>query len=308
MRDPTRRNRNQGTAKQGHSKDTTFVVPQGREWWRSYAEGLVDYVHVERFVYGTPIQFLIEPVEAGYVHPCTPDDVVYMLELLPAQAVEGPYPLRGIVMRQAPKKENILNGCWGRFSPSVDLGPVDGAAIFLEAAVPWKTWQVPTKLSLEGQGEARRLDALLERLPGKGKGNRYKMGFAGLRRWVLYHTLIHEIGHWMDYRRMVVWPSERSEIEVSEGIDAYWARPRTERESFAHRFSDEWRDELTRRNRGIPFEQQLSRARLKDERIDPSWFAAPTPEEAEAGPPVGCVLRERREPMFHLYDWHDPKG
>ena len=284
------------------------MVPRGREWWRSYAKGLRDYVVVERFVNGMILRFIIEPVEEGYVHPCTPDDVAYMLELLPVQAVKGPYPLQAVVMRQAPEKESILKGAWGRFCPYVDLGPVTGAVIFLEAAKPYDQMTWGAKLSLESQGEARRMDALLERVPGKGKGRgqSYKFGFAGLRRWVLYHTLIHEVGHWMDYRRLVVWPSERGEIEVSEGIDAYWRRPRTERESFAHRFSDEWRDELSRRHRGIPFAQQLNRARLKDQGVDPSWFAAPSAEEAGAGQPVGRVLRERREPMFHLHDWHNP--
>ncbi len=306
MRDPTRRNRNQGTAKRGYSKDNAFVVPSGREWWRSYAEGLRDYVQVERLIDGRRLQFLIEPVEYGCVHPCTPDDVVYMLELLPAQATAGPYPLQAVIMRQAPKKESLLRGAWGRFCPSVNVGPVDGAVIFLEAAMPHAKWNWARKLSLEDQSEVRRMDALLERVAGTGNGHRYKMGFAGLRRWVLYHTLIHEVGHWMDYRRMVVWPYERGEVELTEAIDAYWRRPRAERESFAHRFSDEWRDELARRDRGIPFAQQLYGPRLKEEGLDPSWFAAPTAEEAEAGEPVGWVLREKRTPMFHHYDWHDP--
>lgn len=283
------------------------MVPRGREWWRSYAKGLRDYVQVHRTINGKPLQFLIEPVETGYVHPCTPDDVVELLELLPIQAVAGPYPLQAVVMRQAPKKESILRGAWGRFCPYVDLGPVAGAVIFLEAAKPYNEISWGAKLDLECQGEVRRMDALLERVPGKGKEHRYKMGFAGLRRWVLYHTLIHEVGHWMDYRRMVVWPSERGEIEESDGIDAYWRRPLAERESFAHRFSDEWRDELSRRHRGIPFEQQLYRARLKEERVEPTWFAAPSADEAGAGPPVGRVLPGRREPMFHLHDWRNPR-
>ena len=305
MRDPTRRNRNQGTAKRGHSKDNEFVVPSGREWWRTYADGLRDFVQVERFVDGRPLLFLVEPVENGYVHPCTPDDVARILEMLPPQATAGPYPLRAIIMRQAPQKESILWGAWGRFSPSVDVGPVEGAVIFLEAAKPQAEWTWPAKLSFENQGEVRRMEALLERVPGKGNIHRYKMGFAGLRRWVLYHTLIHEVGHWMDYRRLVVWPYERGETELVEAIDAYWQRPRIERESFAHRFSDEWRDALARRSWGIPFAQQLYAPRLKEEGLDPSWFAAATPEEAEAGKPVGWVLREERTPMFHLYDWRD---
>ena len=265
--------------------------------------GMRDFVVTERMVDGRSLTFIVEPVSDGNVHPCTPDDVVRVLEVLPAQAVAGPYPLRGIVMRQAPAKESILAGAWGRFCPHVELGPFTGAAIFLEAYKPYKFMEWPAKLSLEGQAEVRRMDALLERDPGKAKGHRYKFGFAGLRRWVLYHTLIHEVGHWMDYRRLVVWPSERGEIDVSEGIDAYWARPRAERESFAHRFSDEWRDELAHRDRGIPFAQQLEPSRLRDEGLDPAWFAAPSAEQAEAGKPVGFVLNERREPMYHLRDW-----
>jgi hypothetical protein len=106
--------------------------------------------------------------------------------------------------------------------------------------------------------------------------------------------LIHEAGHWIDYLANVVVPArENPNVDY---LGAYHERPNSQREAFAHRFSDEWRDELTRR-REIPFPRRFDEDRLRKDGLDPDWFRAPSPEGDEAGPPIGLMFRDRRKPF-----------
>jgi hypothetical protein len=60
----------------------------------------------------------------------------------------------------------------------------------------------------------------------------------------LYRTVLHEIGHWVDWLERVERPSERPDSDYSVLADAYWARPSSEREGFAHSYADRLRKRL----------------------------------------------------------------
>jgi len=75
----------------------------------------------------------------------------------------------------------------------------------------------------------------------------------------LYRTLLHEIGHWVDWLNKVERPSERGG-DFEKLNDAYFQRPKNEREAFAHRYADETRERLVRLGI-IPFERLELRRR-----------------------------------------------
>ena len=122
----------------------------------------------------------------------------------------------------------------------------------------------------------------------------FAMGPLELRRWVLYHTLIHEIGHWVDYLTKVVLPSTGPD-HGQLLWDKYLQRPVQEREAFAHRFSDEWRDELIRLGK-IPFARQICKETMQAEGLDPEWFSPGPDEDDSAGPALDFTLSTRRSP------------
>src|SRR5690348_9853529 len=78
---PTRRNRNLGTAKSGHGQDNRLVIPSNRRDPRPFWSRLGPHATVTRTIWGRPVTFLVEPVRASSVHACTVDDLFQMLEL-----------------------------------------------------------------------------------------------------------------------------------------------------------------------------------------------------------------------------------
>ena len=293
---PTRRNRNIGTENSGYKEQSVYLVPERYNNWRPFYEDLKDYVVVSRRVQGTELRFLIEPTRGEHIHVCTPDDVARMLNLLPGHCIKGPEPLRGVIMRQPTHKQSNLAGVWGRMCYYTEIGPVKGAVMHIDAAVPWWYRSFSRKMSLEAQGEFERSRRLMSEPELHGRSHRFEMGFLNLRRWLLYHTLLHEIGHWMDYRHRVLVPGMDGG-DADQLWERYAQRPVAEREAFAHRFSDEWRDELVHRGE-IPFEHQFDGERLEADGVDPVWFLPPSDEAGEAGPPIGLMFPQRREPMF----------
>ena len=94
---PTRRNRNIGTAKSGHGLANRMVIAEARKDPRRFWEKLRDPVGVET----NGFTILVEPCVPGFVYAVTVDDVVRMLGLLPAEDFGG---LRTVVLRQPTRK------------------------------------------------------------------------------------------------------------------------------------------------------------------------------------------------------------
>ncbi len=74
------------------------------------------------------------------------------------------------------------------------------------------------------------------------------------RHTLLYRTMLHEIGHWVDWKEKVEIPADHGGDWLALS-DAYFARPDSEREAFAHRYADTMAKQLTAAGK-IPFSAQ----------------------------------------------------
>jgi hypothetical protein len=233
---PVRRNRNIGTKKQGRGRNNALQIPWSWHDTKVFWENLKTFDIVERRISSRerPLPFVVEPLRAGCFHACTPDDIAHICSELPQPDAEA---IDFIVLRQPKRKEEILAACWGRAAFFAEIGPFSGAAVILEAqptglVMPWSR-----SLSPDRRKE-------LERLREDGHHvqetrSRYLVHTTSeaVRATQLYRTLLHEIGHLLDYSRCAV------------GWDS---KPAVEKEVFAHSYADSLRRDLLKRG-VIPF-------------------------------------------------------
>lgn len=253
---PTRRNRNIGTPKQGHGQDNRLVIPELMTSSRTWKERLNRHQQIQRVVGGREIIFIVEETSGGCVHACSVDDVRHVLAHIPAADWEG---LDTFVFRQSTRKQRVLNPAWGRLSYDADLGLPGraakrrGPAVFLEAVDCAANLKWSSSLEPDEQAELERLRLdghVIERV---GRRHVFSITPEATRATQLYRTLLHEIGHWVDWLNKVERPSERGG-DFRTLSDAYFQRPKDDREAFAHRYADEARARLQRLG-VIPFQR-----------------------------------------------------
>lgn len=254
---PTRRNRNIGTAKQGHGQNNEMVIPTSWHTDRLAQETIGKFTKVEKKLAGRNLTFFIEENSGGCVHSCSISDVFQIFKNIPFADWAG---LETIVFRQPSKKQRLLNPVWGRMYYFAQIGQkigkhlAEGPAIFLEAMpidskIVWSTSLDPERAEelqrLEGDGH------VLERV---GKKYVIRTSANAIRNTQLFRTVIHEVGHWVDYLQKVERPGDKG-LEPYEILeDRYFSRPKQEREAFAHRYADELAQKL--KELGIiPFDQ-----------------------------------------------------
>src|SRR4051794_35354930 len=107
---PVRRNRNIGTARQGHGQDNRMVIPNvwrdtGAFWGR-----LTRYCVVTRPVHGRLLPFVVETTRPDCTYACTVEDLATMLGKAPGEHVFG---IEGVILRQPKRKEQLLSPVWG---------------------------------------------------------------------------------------------------------------------------------------------------------------------------------------------------
>ena len=263
---PTRRNRNIGTAKQGHGRDNRLVIPQPADAVRTWKEQLGPHRHVSVDVSGKPVDFFIEDNTGGCVHACSVEDVATMLSHVPESDWAG---LSIVVLRQPTRKQRVLAPAWGRLIYFAELGragstPITtGPAVLLEAVNPDAKLEWSTSLQPDMVAELERLRSdghLIERV---GHRHDFSMTRESVRATQLYRTLLHEIGHWTDWLEKVETPCARGG-DFSALSDAYFTRAQGEREAYAHRYADSLRVRLEREG-AIPFAQSVA---AKDKLIE----------------------------------------
>lgn len=172
---PSRRNRNIGTAKQGHGQDNRLVIPARWSDDRIFWEKLRDPVIVERSVNGRDVTILVEPVIEGFTHCCTPDDVLAMLRLLTGVDLGD---LRLIVLRQPKRKEAIMSSVWGRLAYFAELGQLSGPAVYLEAQQIGRVLRRRRSMSVDEERELDRLIADGHRAERVPSGSRIELTLA----------------------------------------------------------------------------------------------------------------------------------
>src|SRR5258708_2646091 len=111
-RNPTRRNRNIGTAAQGHGRSNQFVIPQPR-YDRVYWESLASFELESHVVHGNSLSFIKETLQPGWFHPCSVPDVLCVLQNIPAADLAS---MNCILFRQPTRKQVLMNPAWGRLT------------------------------------------------------------------------------------------------------------------------------------------------------------------------------------------------
>lgn len=276
-RDPTRRNRNIGTAKQSLSQDNRHRIP--RRWRDSTLNWDRGHPHtvVTRHVWGRSMPFLVEHTRQG-LHACTVDDLAKVLNLLPKRHVNNDREIdgiQGIVLRQPTRKEEALGGAWARMGYAVRVNGIVGPVVFIEATqVPFiRHWG--TSLTPPDRRELDRLIAAADDVQQTRRGHDLRFDPAGVRQVQLFHSLPHEVGHWADMYEGVDLPG-LDDFELWQRLwDRDFQRPVDEREEFAHRYAENAIAHL-RKAGAIPFERILDvdalvaeGLRLEDFQSDP---------------------------------------
>lgn len=255
MRNPVRRNRNIGTAKQGHGQDNSLEIPES---WRDssvYYEKLVSPVKVRRSIHGKEIIFLVEPTLSDYQHPCTIDDIQRLSEYLP------PEDLRGIdifVLRQPTRKQAILKSLWGRIAYFYEANNCSGVAVILEAQEIDKPLKWSKSLCPEDQLELRRLEKDGHKVTLLKRHVEIDASIDHCRNTQLFRTIPHEVGHYVQYLKV-------------DNDERYDSIPTSEKESFAHRYADDFRSKLEKVD-GFPFPRIVSEEGIRSDGLQLGWF------------------------------------
>ncbi len=267
---PTKRNRNIGTDKSGHSQNNKLVVPERWADYRIFWERLTNPIFHPFINNGHEINLVVEPTKEGYIHACTPHDVIRVLELLKQEHLEE---IELLVFRQPKKKEEILKPCWGRFVYYADLGGYSGPAVYLEAIQSDCTIKWSKKLNPYQKKELNSLEADGHRIEKVKRGYEINTSIAAVRNTQLFRTLPHEIGHAVDYLYNSLRPSIQSDSEAEdEYITAvYNAKPSLDKEEYAHRYAREFFEKWSKSG-ALPFARIYGKEELEGMGLNPKWF------------------------------------
>lgn len=245
---PTRRNRNIGTAFLGHGQDNRASIPRPRNRQRDWAEQIGTHHIFRQTVSRRELVFIVEDTHGGCTHACSINDICYLLAHVPAFDWHG---LSTFVLRQPTAKQRMLRPAWGRLFYDADMGSLSGESIhrgpaILLDAVNFDARLVWSKsLRPDDQEELKRLLADGHRIISDGRRHVLTVSQESVRATQLYRTLLHEIGHWVDFRKKVTGPADAGGDFVILS-QLYFARRAAEREAFAHRFADATRAHLQR--------------------------------------------------------------
>ena len=267
MRDPRRRNRNIGTAKSGHGSNNRLKIPERWSDLSTYWEKLAAFVAVEKSVNGQSVTFLVEPPRAGYLHHCTIQDVICVLELLPSE--HAAY-IELVVFRQPTVKQNILAPVWGRLGYWSEIGKHEGPGVYLDAQPTDLKLKWGKSLRPDDQAELDRLRKVGFRVAPHSRGYLVHTTPATIRESKLYRTIPHEIGHYVDYvecKRTYDWGDDYERF-----WELYYAKPSRQKEVYAHRYADEFWREMEARQR-LPFSPTYDPEIIRQDHLEPAWFA-----------------------------------
>src|SRR5262245_41091 len=183
-----RRNRNIGTVKQGHGQNNRLVIPQPTRNWTMFWEDLRNAVAVTASLGRTSLTFLVEPPHRGFLHPCTLEDVLSFIDLVPSKDLFG---LRLVLMRQPTRKQRILSCVWGRLLYHAVCGPYRGAAICLEAQCPSEPRHWPLALAPDDRRELERLRSDGHEVVRTRRGHEIRRSPSAIRSTMLFRTVPH---------------------------------------------------------------------------------------------------------------------
>lgn len=274
---PTRRNKNIGTKKQGFSQNNKFVIPDRYKngEWVSFSEDLINPVIIPININDHELALIIEPTYENYTYSCTPQDIIKILSLFPVQHFEET-DLKIIIMRQPKNKDEIVSPVWGRFSYYQSFAQYDGAAITLESMKAGLTLKWSKKLSVFSMKELDMLRNDGHQVEALKRYFLIQTTPESIRNTQLFRTIPHEIGHAYDYYINSMKPSMEAWDRGDEAEDEYISnvfnsKPQLDKEEAANRYAKEFHEKHSMTG-GLPFAQIYDEDALKDMGLDPKWF------------------------------------
>lgn len=233
---PLRRNRKIGVARPSKGRDNRMVVPLGRLFERGY-----DTVHAD--IEGQQITVITERLPDGFMHGVNADEVLSMLNLIPAADRGG---LRMFILKYPTRKELVLDACWGRMQYAVTIDGYEGPAVLLYAS-DLKPFRLNTSLNPRHLRELQRLRDDGHDVREEKRRIIVAPSAASLHTHILYRTLLHEVGHWQHYLQKVERPAAGNEAQCERLWHAFTTIPEHDCEDYADRYAQELRARLTER-------------------------------------------------------------
>jgi hypothetical protein len=252
VKNPTRRNKNIGTSKQGHGQNNKLTIPEPFGIMKSFYERLVDYKKFKKTIKEHEFVFIVEQTREFSKHSCSINDIETIIEQIPSEDYGN---LKFIVLRQPKRKEETISPTWGRLIYSYEFEDEYYPAIILDAVDFSKKFKWTNKLSIDDQKEIERLKQDGHKIENNGRHFVTEYKIENVRNTQLYRTLPHEFGHYVQYLEYVERPATEDEnFKVwEERQNKYFEIPKAEKEKFAHKYADNFKTVLTNK-KIIPFE------------------------------------------------------
>jgi hypothetical protein len=196
-RTPIKRNRNSGTKNAGFKRQSNFQIPSQNH--NPFYENLKSIESCSKNICGRDYRFVIEKLNKDYSYACCVDEICNVLEHVPNTDLEG---LNLIIFRQPKEKEFVLNSCWGRLIYYYKYQNKLQPAIILEAinlnrCIRMKKANISPFL----QRELNMLEYEGHEIVYDKKYLTIKTTFQSAKITQLYRTLLHEIGHYVYYKK-----------------------------------------------------------------------------------------------------------
>jgi len=216
MRNPIRRNRNIGTAKQGYGQNNRLTIPQISTQSLQFYERLGEYTKRYKDINGNRFEFVIEATRDKVNHACTVDDLAEMIRHIPPTDYGD---LNLIVLRQPKRKEENLSSVWGRLIYYYEFEGNFRPAVIIEAMDCEQRLKLPKKLSVDDQKELERLRKDGHQFTVTKRHFIANYNIENVRNTQLYRTLPHEFGHYIHYHKIVLKPLKKMKKELDK-LDA----------------------------------------------------------------------------------------
>ncbi len=233
--DARRRNRNIGTAKQGHGQDNDMRIPERWSSDRVFYENLKSPIILNRKVHERELPILLEPTTSPFIYPCTVADVVHLLNTVPKEYVEM---LDLFVFRHPTHTERNLRSVWGRLVYAADLGRYCGTTIYIESQREDDVFKWGKSLDPRREEELERLRSDGHEVEVLKRHIEIRCSSDSMRTTLLHRTILHELGHLED------WLTDAN----------YETKTSHDKEVFAHRFAEQLATQLTKTGI-LPFER-----------------------------------------------------
>ncbi len=268
--DPTRRNRNIGTKKQGHGQNNKLVIPEGWDTDRVFYENLSNPVITSPKIHGHTILFFVEPPLTGFQHACTINDVEVILSNIEVSLLEQ---LDLIVFRQPPRKQRAINPVWGRLAYFCQLGKYSGTAIYLESQEPGSVLRYRLSQTPDDAKEMERLRQDGHAIARTKRHYEITLSSDSIRTTQLYRTLLHEFGHLLDWLHNEFFPAAegKTDDEIARIMALYDSKPSKDKEAYAHSIATFYWNKLE--NKGvIPFPRIIDPNKMSEDNLPIDWF------------------------------------